>query len=370
VLLVGAALWTARAIRSRSEDANSHGTRAAAGGAVRSVNDGSALASRAPLADDPEAAQRERESAAGGALPFASGVVVDETGAPLAGARIVAGTLQTDRSDGPFLDPIDDANLEERTLARSDERGCFSVADPSPGLALLHVVCDGFVPASIDDLSLDRAANQERRIALSTGIPFEGDVVGTDGEPIATAQALITLAETADLLRVARTLVVAPTYRSSSSIPAWWHAVDGQGRFRCRALAGSKTVVWATAPGYATASSERFEGSGPAHVVLRRDSILVDVRAAEDGSRLEKARCFLHDADSQAILATGMGFWLGDERIERMKQDWVARADGRTLRLTVVAPRHCSSPSTGMTSRPASRSISRPARIRRRSGDA
>jgi RNA polymerase sigma-70 factor (ECF subfamily) len=332
LLLAGATLWLARAPRAGS----SSGTRGAPAGAVATS---AAAPGESPATDAaPERASDRPTPPAPSALPFASGVVVDEAGSPLEGARLVAGTLQTDRSDGPFLDPIDDASLEERTLAHSDGRGRFTVADPSLGLALLHVVRDGFVPASLDDLSPDRAGNQERRIALRAGIPFEGDVVGTDGEPITTARVLVTLAETANVLRVARTLATAPTYRSSSSIPTWWHAVDKDGRFRCRALEGSKTVVWAIAPGYATASNERFDGSGPAHVVLRRDSILVDARAAEDGSRLEEARCFLHDADSQAILATGTSFWLGDERIERMKQDWVARADGRTLRLTVVAP--------------------------------
>jgi len=332
LLLAGATLWLARGPRGESIS----GTQREPAGAVATS---AAAPDESPaMAAAPERASDRPTPPAPSALPFVSGVVVDEAGSPLEGARLVAGTLQTDRSDGPFLDPIDDASLEERTLAHSDGRGRFTVADPSPGLALLHVVSDGFVPASLDDLSLDRADNQERRIALRAGIPFEGDVVGTDGEPIATARVLVTLAETANVLRVARTLAAAPTYRSSSSIPTWWHAVDEDGRFRCRALEGSKTVVWALAPGYATAGNGRFEGSGPAHVVLRRDSILVDVRAAEDGSRIEAACCFLHDADSQVILATGTSFWLGDERDARMKQDWVARADGRTLRLTVVAP--------------------------------
>jgi hypothetical protein len=368
VLLVGAALWTARAIRSRSEDANSHGTRAAAGGAVRSVNDGSALASRAPLADDPEATQRERELAAGGALPFASGVVVDEHDAPLAGVRVVTGTLQH-FDEQRSLDPLDDGSIESRTLARTDVAGRFAVAaPPPPDLAVLYFVRDGFQPAVVDDLAREPAANQGRRVALRAGVPFHAEFVDTDGQPVDDALALVTIGEYRRETRVARLQAGEPEYSANYSIPQWWHVADERGTFTASVDAKSRIRVWPMSAGYWTGWDRDFAPDEVARFVFRRHSIVLDVTAAESGAPIDDASVYVLDAETHAVVAVKshvvlvqksnaprivqslhagrLGVSIGDEEFDKAVPAWIHRLDGRTLALTVIAPHRRSATTT------------------------
>ena len=143
---------------------------------------GVAEESGAPAAIAKESAPRRTEERP---LPFASGLVVDEHGAPIAGARVVASFANRDvRRRHGYASPLDFARLDGTTLACSDRDGRFAVASAPDDLAGLWFIADGHAPAASFDLSTIAAENQQRSVTLEVGGLLKGRIHDHEGRPV------------------------------------------------------------------------------------------------------------------------------------------------------------------------------------------
>jgi hypothetical protein len=150
-----------------------------------------------------------------GALPFASGVVVDESGAPLAGVAVVARALDRHEPEKLQREPLGFDRLAETTLTTSDASGRFTVREPSLDLVELVFVKSGYVPGEWRELAAECAENQAHQVVLVRGRRLAGTVRDSEGRPIAQ----VLLGAYSELMRdgplgngVARNLNGTPTY--------------------------------------------------------------------------------------------------------------------------------------------------------------
>ncbi|HET6162298.1 MAG TPA: sigma-70 family RNA polymerase sigma factor, partial [Planctomycetota bacterium] len=197
VVLAGAVAWTNFARELGSEAPASIESASAPLGASTDV-DATLPGAESDVVSataDASAPQRSEERQ----LPFATGVVTDENGAPLAGVRVVASledpfpshaALMTGMGSPPapsHAAALDVSRVEHDTLARTDRDGRFVVRAAPEKLAGLYFVAPGRAPASCFDLSSFPAENQGRHVTLVVGCTIRGHVRDHDGRPVSGA---------------------------------------------------------------------------------------------------------------------------------------------------------------------------------------
>lgn len=233
-----------------------------------------------------------------------SALVVDEAGAPVAKALVVA---QAERQGGLGLPS------GEAASARSDEGGKATLQGLPPGATLLTARCNGYVAAS---LRIELPTAREQQLVLRRGGTCSGIVVDRDGKPVADAR-------------------VAPV--EAMSAPVIGDLTEG---------VGLDVLARAAAGGEKTGPDGRFacsgiDGDAPFHVVAMHATlapgIQKNVRQGADDVRIvlePTARIRLRAVDDQS------GEPLSDFRVELRKrmflviernvrdEDFAARSDG------------------------------------------
>jgi protocatechuate 3,4-dioxygenase beta subunit len=257
---------------------------------------------RTPPAVDPDAASAPRAVDATRRseeppLPFVSGVVTDEHGAPLAGVRVVASFVVGEpqkraqlmaglrASTSPHVaSTLDFARFATDTLAHTDRDGRFSIGAPPDRLAGLYFVAPGRAPASCFDLSALARENQERCITLVPGCTVRGRVVDRAGRPIPGAAVSANEFEPPPVprLRHARLLVPEDTAPLFGALADQW-GTDADGRFDLL-LPRRSFRLDATAQGY-VGGLEYSEGvDGEFEFALWRSQALLEVVDARTGA--------------------------------------------------------------------------------------
>ena len=123
----------------------------------------------------------------GPAPPPVAGRVIDEVGAPVAGARVLFAN-----GEGAGL-PLDMADVfrsfGESWDTTTDAQGRFEVSGPAPGILRIAVRAAGFAPYDRDDIRLASAPRHElETVVLLPGVVVTGRVLDTLGRPVAGAE--------------------------------------------------------------------------------------------------------------------------------------------------------------------------------------
>jgi len=263
---------------------------------------------RASPAADPEVAPAPLAAAATRRseeppLPFVSGRVVDEQGAPVTGVRVVASFVVDGlpthaqlfaglpASTSPHIaSTLNFARVAADTLARTDRDGRFAIGAPPDRLAGLYFVAPGRAPASCFDLSALAQENQERRITLAPGCTVRGRVVDRAGRPVPGAAASANEAEPPRVprLRHARPLVPEDTAPMFGALANQW-GTDADGRFELL-LPRRSFRLDATAQGY-VGGLEYSEGvDGEFEFALWRSQALLEVVDVRTGAPVTGVR--------------------------------------------------------------------------------
>jgi RNA polymerase sigma-70 factor (ECF subfamily) len=324
----------------------------------------SAAAAKGAAAPAGDATPTRESLEATGVLSFASGIVVDEAGTPLANVAVVA----TNVDRGPWnagevfsQEPLRLDRLERDRRATTDARGRFVVDEPGADLLSLVFLREGFASAEWSDLSAERAKNQDHRMVLQAGAGLRGRVVDHEHRPVDLALVRLIPTSREDPVRGARTaahLKDAPKYTPFAGVQQTASDVDGA--FAFTSAPRSESRFWVLASGYASSNSPPGTLASPCEVVLVRNALLLDVvdsdsksplRAAlvvvdaKKGTVLDQAVPWLpKDADhsvvappGQLTVHTGYG-----ENNRRTAVPWVSDAkDGRIdVQLHVMAAGH------------------------------
>jgi RNA polymerase sigma-70 factor (ECF subfamily) len=217
-----------------------------------------------------------------GALPFASGVVVDESGAPLAGVAVVANALDRQEPERLGRETLCFDRIVAATLATSDAAGRYAVREPSLDLVELLFVKSGFTPGEWRELSSEREENQEHRVVLARGRRLAGTVRDGDGRPIARAllgafSHFSSTTEGAAATAVARHLPGSPSYRLHGEWIEQDVFSDADGKYEFTTLPTDSFRGIVAAFGY----EPRWLGDGEwfaaPDLVFVRNSLLIDV---------------------------------------------------------------------------------------------
>ena len=236
-------------------------------------------------------------------LPFASGVVVDEQGAPLAGVEVVASRI--DRrpiNDYPIQEPLRLDRLERDRLATSDAGGRFVVAELNPDLAGFAFVRAGFAAAEWCNFDADRARNQELRVVLHAGAKLEGRVVDSEHRPLAEVRIeLLPTSEpgVASSDRIASHLKDAPHYRSLAGVQT--AATDERGSFRFDSLPLRPCRLSVMAIGYTWTQIAAADVRDPCEIVLPRAALLVDVTDGDSHEPIDAALLVLEQRSGEVV---------------------------------------------------------------------
>lgn len=276
--------------RARPDDGSSRADVPVAGAASR-------VEESAPPAADSEAApasslaanatRRSEEPP----LPFATGVVVDERGAPIPGARVVASfeeltvdaqvaarmKLQLGSNFTNGATAVDFATIDRHTLARTDGDGRFAVATAPDHLAGFHFVAPGRAPSSWFDVSSVAAENQDHRVTLEHGGVARGRIHDREGRPVPGAWVGATDFEPKPVASLPSPHPVAPlcTGLRPGSL-ALQSCVDADGRFELQ-LPRRACRIHCVAPGYVDQLLEFEPEAGEFDVTLWRSQALLDV---------------------------------------------------------------------------------------------
>ena len=241
-------------------------------------------------------------------LPFASGLVVDAAGTPLAGVDVVASRLdRRPMNDVAIQETLHLERLERDRLATSDERGRFVVRDPGQELATLLFLRPGYALAEWSELAADRARNQDQRIVLEKGERLGGRVVDTSSKPVAAAslslvQHLEQVApelQTGSADRIAANLPDAPKYLSLSGTQN--NVTDGKGAFAFASCRPGPFRLNTFAGGYAMSHFQGESPRNPCEIVLTRSALLLDVTDADTHAPL-RAAMVVTEAKSGEVL--------------------------------------------------------------------
>ncbi|MBL8840550.1 MAG: sigma-70 family RNA polymerase sigma factor [Planctomycetes bacterium] len=317
----------------------------------------------APLAGAGAAAATDVERRAVGeaahAAPFASGLVVDAAGQPLADVAVLAGELDRGDPETVVEPPLEWGRAGALALARSDRDGRFVVPAPTRDLASLLFAKAGFALGDVRDLAGEVERRQELRVVLDSGRSLAVQVVAGDGRPL---EAAVVLFEplTADAAEpgwegaVAATLAERPEFsrRVGPRAQAQLTGADGLARFD--ALPRAPGRLTAFFDGCEFAKAEIAAAQAEARLVVRRYAVALDVRDATSGAPLADAVALLLDPDDGRVVME-----LRPNRPEQSSPPWAAalrpgrlmihpslpgvgrRADGRLgVEARVVAPGH------------------------------
>jgi RNA polymerase sigma-70 factor (ECF subfamily) len=289
VALAGAAAWMWQL--RRSEPAAVHEAAGASAEGARALEDGATTpATEAPVAAaaaQEASPQRVEEKT----LPFATGVVVDEHGAPIQGTRVVA-SFEDLIVDAPtasrmklmlgdsFVNNasrLDFASIDRHTLARTDRDGRFVVSTAPDHLAGLHFVAPDRAPASWFDVSSIAAENQDRRVTLERGCVARGRVHDREGRPVLGAWVGASDFDPKPVASVPSPHPVAPTCTGPRpGVLAQQSCVDAEGRFELQ-LPRRSCRISGVAPGYVDELVDFEPEAGECDITLWRSHALLDV---------------------------------------------------------------------------------------------
>lgn len=214
---------------------------------------------------------------AGGSL---RGVVVDDQGQRLAGARVQVGRLPDDLLGKKRLNGWEARRALGSEVYTTDEEGRFFAPNLKPGRQLVRASKDGFVTHFKRNISIrDGQAFENYTVALSRGEVLEGTVVGADGRPIRRAAVSVTTDpnpgsddEDADDGGEA----------SEDVEPTMWGRTDDKGRFKIENIKpGTYNVVVWFASGHKGWMRDNSEAA------MHRDVVIPG--APEQNFKLEKA---------------------------------------------------------------------------------
>jgi hypothetical protein len=204
-----------------------------------------------------------QETATRQGVSFAAGTVMDETMAPLSGVSIVFRCMEEsgDREQPEWLVPAD---LAKRAVCVTGPDGRFAVAEPVPDMHALAFFRDGYAGRQLRVSLDDRARNQNLRVVLTRGRSFEGTVHDTAARPIRLAQIAV--------------------FASDLEVEVGQYAyTDSDGRFALGMLGQPYSMVVVGAPGYEYRVLQGADLGPHADLVLRRNSIVIDVTDELDG---------------------------------------------------------------------------------------
>jgi len=289
VVLAGAAAWTKRALAPGSAAAANVESASAPLGASTDV-DATPPGAESEVASAPKdaiAPQRSEERQ----IPFATGVVTDEHGAPIQGARVVASfedmivdaqiTSQIKLKLGAnFINnasALDFASITRHTLARTDRDGRFVVLTAPDHLAGLHFVASERAPASWFDVSSIAAENQDRRITLERGCVARGRIHDREGRPVLGAWVGASDYDPKPFVSIPSPHPVAPYCTGPRpGVLAQQSCVDADGRFELQ-LPRRSCRISAVAPGYVDQLVDFEPEAGECDITLWRSQALLDV---------------------------------------------------------------------------------------------
>jgi RNA polymerase sigma-70 factor (ECF subfamily) len=257
-----------------------------------------------PARDEARVVGAERSLAPLGELPFASALVVDPEGQPLAGVLVVP--LLLDRRDRnnflaqPFL--FDEA--AESAITHSDAAGEISVVEMPPDAATLALVKEGHEVVEWTLFSRDRGENQQRRFVLPRARDLPGRVHDSEGRPIEGALLFWRMNDDDDLEEklVASHLDDQPEFTPTRSRLRRYAISTADGDFVLHSLAPGQGLLRVTADGYETRPLVDDGAISSVAAELRRDSVLFDVRDAVDAAQLDDAAGVVFDAESGKLL--------------------------------------------------------------------
>jgi RNA polymerase sigma-70 factor (ECF subfamily) len=236
------------------------------------------------------------------ALPFASGIVVDGSGAPIGGVDVVASCVYREFQGRWVQQPLRLHRVERDRVATTDASGRFRVAEPLADLVALRFLKDGFGLQEWSELSARRSENQEHRVVLRTGGRLAGIVLDSDRKPVAGAR--LTFMPSSDAPpgpreHVATLLPGAPSF---TPLVGWQETKsDASGAFRFASFVSGPFRLTAAASGYGWAQLESATLPSSGEIVLTRDALLLDVVDVDTGEPLRAAAIVL-DPKSGAIL--------------------------------------------------------------------
>jgi len=233
------------------------------------------------------------------ALPFAGGIVVDETGAPIDGVEVVAGEFDREEEEQELLLPLCFADISSLLVARSGHDGRFVVPRPTRDLATLLFVKEGFALGEVAELAEAARERQELRVVLRPGRTHAVEVVDGGGAPLAAAVVEMSAVRDAEQEQwhaaTAAALPGRPAYWRDGGPLAQVAAADADGHARFASLPRGPWKVRAFAEGCLFDSRLVEDGAATTRITLRRCSILVDVVDAVDGAPLDGACLLLLD---------------------------------------------------------------------------
>ena len=121
------------------------------------------------------------------------GVVVDDQGQRLAGARVQVGRLSEDLLGKKRLNGWEARRALGSEVYTTDEEGRFFAPNLKPGRQLVRASKDGFVTHFKRNITIrDGEAFENYTVALSRGETIEGIVLGADGRPLRRATVSVT----------------------------------------------------------------------------------------------------------------------------------------------------------------------------------
>ncbi len=233
----------------------------------------------------------EPEVAPAAALPFASGIVVDEQGAGIAGAHVVVRPIERFGGNFPPDAGVIDPAVAPR-VATTDAEGRFRADARPEEMWSLVAFAAGREIAEVPGLTDDPARNQDLRVVLREFPGLAGRVEDTDGRPIAGA--------TVRLFRLHE------DQRSGISVSA---DSDANGRYAFECVPGECEVSVVTEWGYESLHSQPVSGT-PQDFTLTRSTLIVDVLDAATNAPLPEARGVVVRGADRALVAPLEQPWL------------------------------------------------------------
>jgi RNA polymerase sigma-70 factor (ECF subfamily) len=279
----------------------------------------------------PATAHRAEES-----IPFASGVVVDPSGAPIAGVLVVP-SLVVQQFDGQWLaTPLDMTSAEHDALATTAAGGRFRIAGAPRNIAGLYFFKHGLVVGEWFELSARHEENADHRVVLGPAARVHGRVVDTSTRPIAWASVGVHPQHPEGKALVAAAAEGAPAFLRSMPWSGRSTATSEDGRFEIDSVNEVPCWCWVSAAGYGSFPVQRelVERDTEFEIVLRRETaVLVDVRDAKTKEPVANARALSFD-----VLGTRA------EELHLPYEEWLGRAwDGTRMsppgRLTIWCER-------------------------------
>jgi RNA polymerase sigma-70 factor (ECF subfamily) len=259
----------------------------------------------------PATAHRAEES-----IPFASGVVVDSSGAPIAGVLVVP-ALVVERTDGVWqVSALDASSAAHDALATTADDGRFHVDCAPRNLAGLLFFKPGLVVGEWFDLSARPKENADHRIEIESAARVHGRVIDTSERPIEFTFVQVHPDPSMPIESVAAAAEGAPKYVRGGPWQSVSAFTDADGRFEIASVHSVPCSCWISAAGYGRFSTQRklVERDTELEIVLHRGTaVLVDVRDAKTKAPVRGARALTYDSTGTQLDELHLPYeeWLG-----------------------------------------------------------